>query len=192
MEVGRSLHQRQEVDALDSGGSLDRRNEPMKKGTELSTLGWRHISEVQHMPSCFDDDRSRAGLLQRGVLDDEVLTCDDVATWHGGVQERRPRLQAVLLPTDVSVRPVIIRWRADLGRTPAVCRHLRVRGHRWPSFRVRVGQRRKRTGGFCRTLGNPEYSRGFLNTLSRKRHPVISPQRRRVARNCSGTSRRLG
>lgn len=31
--------------------------------------------------------RSRAGLLQRRVLDEEVLTFDDVATWAGSVQK---------------------------------------------------------------------------------------------------------
>jgi hypothetical protein len=87
MEVGRSLHQRQEVDALDFSGSLDRRNEPMEKGTELGTFGWRHFTEIQQMPPSLDDDRSCAGRLQRRVLDEEVLTFDDVATRAGGVQE---------------------------------------------------------------------------------------------------------
>jgi hypothetical protein len=58
MEVGGSLHQRQEVDALDSCGSLDRRNEPMEKGTELGTFGWRHVTEIQEVPPSLDDDRS--------------------------------------------------------------------------------------------------------------------------------------
>jgi hypothetical protein len=83
MEVGHSLHQRQEVDALDSCGSLDRRDEPMEKGTELGTFGWRHFTEIQQMPPSLDDDRSCAGRLQRGVLDEEVLTFGDVATWEG-------------------------------------------------------------------------------------------------------------
>jgi hypothetical protein len=87
MEVGHSLHQRQEVDALDSRGGLDRRNEPMQKGTELGTFGWRHFTEIQQMPPSLDDDRSCAGGLQRGVLDEEMLTFDDVATWAGGIQE---------------------------------------------------------------------------------------------------------
>jgi hypothetical protein len=39
------------------------------------------------MPSSLDDDRSGAGLLQRGVLGEEVLTVDDVATRAGRVQE---------------------------------------------------------------------------------------------------------
>ncbi len=38
MEMSHSLHQRQEVDALDSSGRLDRRNEPMEQRTELVTL----------------------------------------------------------------------------------------------------------------------------------------------------------
>lgn len=41
MEVRCSLHQGQEVGALDSGGRLDRRNEPMEDGAELGALGWR-------------------------------------------------------------------------------------------------------------------------------------------------------
>src|ERR1700722_9045884 len=86
MEVGRSLHQRQVVDAFDSGGGLDRRNEPMEEGTELGAFGWRHFTEIQQMPPSFDDHGSCAGRLQRGVLDEEVLTFDDVATWDGGVQ----------------------------------------------------------------------------------------------------------
>jgi hypothetical protein len=39
------------------------------------------------MPPSLDDDGSCAGRLQRGVLDEEVLTFDDVAIWAGGVQE---------------------------------------------------------------------------------------------------------
>ncbi len=66
MEVVHSLHQRQEVDALDSCGSLDRRNEPMEKGTELGTFGWRHLTEIQQMPPSLDDDRSCGGGLAAG------------------------------------------------------------------------------------------------------------------------------
>ena len=39
MEVGGPLHQRQVIDAFDSSGSLDRRNEPVEKGTQLGALG---------------------------------------------------------------------------------------------------------------------------------------------------------
>ena len=87
MEVGYSLHQRQEVDALDSRGSLDRRNEPMENGTELGAFGGPHLTEIQQMPPSLDDDRSCAGGLQRGVLGEEVLAFYDVATWPGRVQE---------------------------------------------------------------------------------------------------------
>jgi hypothetical protein len=96
MEVSRSLHQGQEVDALDSCGGLDRRNEPMENGSELDTFGWRHFTEIQQMPPSFDDDGSCAGRLQRGVLDEEALAFDDVATGDGGVRELGPRFQAVL------------------------------------------------------------------------------------------------
>jgi hypothetical protein len=84
MEVRRVLHDRQEVDALDSCGGLYRRNEPMEKGPELGTFGWRHFTEIQKMSSSLNDDRSCAGRHQRGVLDEELLTFDDVATWKGG------------------------------------------------------------------------------------------------------------
>ena len=80
----RALHNRQEIDALDPRGSLDRRNEPMENGTELGTFGWRHFTEIQQMPPSFDDDRPGAGQLQRGVFGEEVLTFDDAATWQGG------------------------------------------------------------------------------------------------------------
>jgi hypothetical protein len=60
VEVGCSLHQREEVDALDSRGGLDRRNEPMEKGAELGALGWRHLTVVQQVPPGFDDDRAGA------------------------------------------------------------------------------------------------------------------------------------
>jgi hypothetical protein len=123
MKVGYSLHQRQEVDALDFGGSLDRRNEPMEKGTELGAFGWRHLTEIQQMPPSHDDDRSRAGRLQWGVLDEEVLTFDDVATRPGGVQKLRPRFQAVLLPADVAVRPGGNR---EADRSPQSLRCLRA------------------------------------------------------------------
>jgi hypothetical protein len=87
MEVGHSLHQRQEVDALHSGGGLDRRNESMEKGTELGNFGWCHFTEIQQMPSGFDDDRSCAGRLQWRVFDKELLFLDDVATCGGRVEE---------------------------------------------------------------------------------------------------------
>ena len=83
----RALHNRQQIDALDSRGSLDRRNEPMDDRTELGKLGRSHLTEIQEMPPGLDDDRSRAGRLQRGVLDQEVLAFDDVAAWNGSVQE---------------------------------------------------------------------------------------------------------
>jgi hypothetical protein len=85
MEVGRALHQGQEVDALNCGGSLDRRDEPMEDRTELATFGWCHFTEIQIMPPSFNDDRSCAGFLERGVLDEEVLAFDEVATRDGGV-----------------------------------------------------------------------------------------------------------
>jgi hypothetical protein len=84
MEVGRVLHHRQEVNALDFCGNLDRRNEPMENRTELGTLGWRHLTEIQQMAPSLDDDGSCAGLLKRGVLGEEVLTFNDVATWARG------------------------------------------------------------------------------------------------------------
>ena len=87
MEVGHPLHQRQEVDALDSCDSLDRRYEPMKNGTKLGTFGGRHFTEIQQMPPSYDDDRSWAGRLQWSVLGQEVLTFDDVATWERAVEE---------------------------------------------------------------------------------------------------------
>jgi hypothetical protein len=87
VEVGRALHNRQEIDALDIRGRLDRRNEPMEDRAELGALGWRHITEIQEMPPGLDDDRSCAGLLQRGVLDEEVLAFDDVASGNGDIQE---------------------------------------------------------------------------------------------------------
>jgi len=83
MEVGRSLHHGQVVDALDPGGRLDRRNEPMEKGAEIRALGGRHVTEVQQVAPRLNDDRPGAGLLERGVLDQEVLIFDDVATGDG-------------------------------------------------------------------------------------------------------------
>ena len=56
----------------------------MEDRTELGTLGWRHVAEIQKMPPGLDDDRSCTGLLQRGVLDEEVLAFDDVAPWTPG------------------------------------------------------------------------------------------------------------
>jgi hypothetical protein len=91
----RALHQCQEIDALDPSSSLDRRNEPMEGRTELGKLGRSHLTEIQKMPP---------GL-------------DDVAPWTGDIQKLRPRFQAVLLPADIAVRPVIIRRRTDFYRT---------------------------------------------------------------------------
>ena len=85
--MGHPLHQRQEVDALDSCDSLDRRYEPMENGTELGTFGGRHFTEIQQMPPSYDDDRSWAGRLQWSVLGHEVLAFDDVATWERAVEE---------------------------------------------------------------------------------------------------------
>jgi hypothetical protein len=34
-----------------------------------------------------EDDRSRTGFLQRGVLDEEVLALDDVAPWRRVVEK---------------------------------------------------------------------------------------------------------
>lgn len=59
----------------------------MEDRTELGTLGWRHLTEIQEMPPGLDDDRSCTGLLQRGVLDEEVLAFDDVAPRPRSVQE---------------------------------------------------------------------------------------------------------
>jgi hypothetical protein len=49
------------------------------------------------------------------VLDEEVLAFDDVSPSAGDIQQRRARLEPVLFPADVAVRPVMIRSRADLG-----------------------------------------------------------------------------
>ena len=86
---------------------------------ELGQLGRSHVTEIQQMPPGLEYDRSPTGLLQWGVLDDEVLGLDDVAAWTGDVQELRPRFQAVLLPADIAVRPVVIRRRADFHWTLA-------------------------------------------------------------------------
>ena len=96
---------------------------------ELGQLGRGHLAEVQNVPPGLEYDRPRAGLLQRGVLNDEVLALDDVAAWTGDVQELRPRFQAVLLPADIAVRPVVIRRRADLRRAFATYGDLGVCGH---------------------------------------------------------------
>jgi hypothetical protein len=85
--VGRALHQRQEIDALDPGGGLDRRDEPVQDRTEVGQLARSHLAEIQEVPPGFDDHRSCAGLLYRGVLGDEVLAFDDVASRTAGVQE---------------------------------------------------------------------------------------------------------
>jgi hypothetical protein len=47
MEMGGSLHQCQEVDALNSRGTLDRGDEGMEDRAELGTLGLRHFTEIQ-------------------------------------------------------------------------------------------------------------------------------------------------
>src|ERR1700685_2236618 len=86
------------------------------------------------MPPGFEDDRSCTGLLQRGVLGEEVLAFGDVAPWTGGVQELGSRFQAVLLPADVTVRLVIIRRRADLHGTLTGWLLLRRDGHLRPPF----------------------------------------------------------
>jgi hypothetical protein len=90
MEMGHSLHQRQEADALDSWRSLDRRNEPMEKRAELDTFSRRHLTEVQQMPPGFDDDCACARGFQRSALDEEVLIFDDVAPWARRVQSSDP------------------------------------------------------------------------------------------------------
>jgi hypothetical protein len=87
MKVGGSLHQRKEIDALDSRGRLDGRNHPMGNGTELGNFGSRHFTKIQQVPSRLDDDRSCAGRLQRGVLDEEVLTFEDTTAWDRDVQD---------------------------------------------------------------------------------------------------------
>jgi hypothetical protein len=40
----------------------------MENGTEIGTLGSRHLTEIQEMAPGLDDDRSCAGLLHGGVL----------------------------------------------------------------------------------------------------------------------------
>ena len=50
----------------------------MEDRTEFGTLGRRHLTEIQEMPPGLDDDRSCTGLLQRGVLGEEVLAFNDV------------------------------------------------------------------------------------------------------------------
>jgi hypothetical protein len=42
------------------------------------------------MPPSLDDDRSCTGRLEWGVLDEEVLTFDDVATWEGASRSSDP------------------------------------------------------------------------------------------------------
>src|ERR1700722_1996579 len=116
----RVLHYRQVVDALDPGGGLDRRNEAMDGRTELGQLLRSHVAEVQKMPPGLQDDRSCAGLLQRGALGGEELALDDVAApWAGHVQKLRPRFHIVLLLADIAVRTVVIRRRADFHRSLA-------------------------------------------------------------------------
>ena len=105
MEVGRALHQRQEIDALDPGGALDRRDEPVQDRAELGTLGRRHLTEIQEMPPGFDDYRSCTGFLWRGVLGEEVLAFDDVAP-------RRPESRS----SDPVFRPSCFRQMLQSGR----------------------------------------------------------------------------
>src|ERR1700733_2869714 len=50
VKVGCALHQRKQVDALDSRGSLYRRDEAVDGRTELRNLGGRHFSEIQEVP----------------------------------------------------------------------------------------------------------------------------------------------
>jgi hypothetical protein len=47
VEVGRVLHQRQEIDALDPGSSLDRRDEPVQDRTELDPGPYYRIRDHQ-------------------------------------------------------------------------------------------------------------------------------------------------
>jgi hypothetical protein len=56
MEVGCSLHQGHEVEALDSCWSFDLRNEPMENRTELGAFGWVDFTEIQLMRPGLDDD----------------------------------------------------------------------------------------------------------------------------------------
>lgn len=101
MEVRCSLHQGQEVGALDSGGRLDRRNEPMEDGAELGALGWR-ISPKSN--------RWRlASTMTVPALDDFSGACSTrkyspstiEPAGRGPSRSADPRLQAVLLPADV-------------------------------------------------------------------------------------------
>lgn len=98
--MGCALHQRQEIDAPDPGGRLDRRNEPMKDRTEFGTLGRRHLTEIQQMPPGLDDDRSRTGRLQRSVLDEVFISS---IYWSSGEewQELGEELAGVLEVGDV-------------------------------------------------------------------------------------------
>jgi hypothetical protein len=130
----RALHQRQEIDALDPRGSLDRRNEPMGDRAEVCKLGRSHLTEIEKMPPGLEYDRSRTGFLQRGVLDDEVLALHDVAPGAGDVQKLRPRFQAILLTADIAVRPVIIRRRTDFRWTLTGWLLPRRDGHSYPPF----------------------------------------------------------
>ena len=62
--------------------------------TELRELSRScDLAEIQKMPPGLDYDRSCTGLLQRGVLGDEVLALDDVAAWPGDVQELQTRFR---------------------------------------------------------------------------------------------------
>ena len=122
----------------------------MEKGTELGTFGGRHFAEIQQMPPSLDDNRSCAELLQRGVLDEEVLTSDDVATWDGGVQELGPRFQAILMAAGCGSP---IGENTEAGRSPQSLRCLWGSRGMWTSISVLScagGQRRK--SYVCRTL----------------------------------------
>jgi hypothetical protein len=48
--------------------------------TELGKLGRRHLAEIQEMPPGLEDDRSRAGLLQRCVLGEGLFQLKSVGT----------------------------------------------------------------------------------------------------------------
>jgi hypothetical protein len=70
--------------------AFDCRNEPMDKGSEADNSFWRHVSEVQQVPPRLDDDRSGAGRLQRGVLDEVALIFEDGATRAGPSRSANP------------------------------------------------------------------------------------------------------
>jgi hypothetical protein len=63
-----------------------------------------------------------------------VLALHDVAPWPGDVQKLRPRFQAVLLPADIAVRPVIIRRRTYFRWTLTGLLLPRRDRHSYPPF----------------------------------------------------------